>query len=91
MTQSEPLRHAARLIADEKDPLSQIRSVILEHGGSWDDRLAESSSELFEIHLFGVRGVGLGAQNAAEDWLKNAGLKESVQESFSQETAFAAE
>ena len=30
MTQSELLRHAAQLFENTKDPLSQIRSIILE-------------------------------------------------------------
>ncbi len=91
MTQSESLRHAAQLFENTKDPLSQIRSIILENGGFWDDKLAECSSELFEIHLFGIRGAGLGARKAAEDWLKNAELIDTKQEPFSRESAFAAE
>ena len=91
MTQSESLRHAAQLLENTKDPLSQLRSIILENGGFWDDKLAECSSELFEIHLFGIRGAGLGAIKAAEDWLKNAELIDTKQEPFSRETALAAE
>lgn len=91
MIQSESVRHAAQLFENTKDPLSQIRSLILEHGGFWDDKLAEGSLELFEIHLFGIRGMGFGAINAAEDWLKNAQLMARTEEYFSQETTFAAE
>lgn len=91
MTQSESLRRAAQLFANTNDPLSQIRSIILQNGGIWDDKLAERSSELFEIHLFGIRGVGLGARKATEDWLKNVELIDSKQKSFSQEIACAAE
>lgn len=90
MTQSESLRHAAQLFENTKDPLSQIRSIILENGGFWDDKLAECSSELFEIHLFGIRGVGLGARKATEDWLKNADLMDNKQQTFLRKTAFAA-
>ena len=74
MTQSELLRQASKLVAEAKDPLAEVRAIVLKNGGFWNDELAECSTQLFEIHLFGISGLGLGAKNAVDDWLKKAGL-----------------
>ena len=44
MTQSELLRQASKLIAEAKDPLAEVRAIVLKNGGFWNDELAECST-----------------------------------------------
>ena len=48
-------------IAHAKDPLSLMRELVLESGGTWIDAATVDMAYLFEVNLHGVRGFGLGA------------------------------
>ena len=59
-------------IAHLKDPLSLMRELILESGESWIDAATVDMAYLFEVNLHGVRGFGLGASTAIDNWIANA-------------------
>ena len=59
-------------IAHAKDPVSLVRELVLESGGTWIDAATVDMAFLFEVNLFGVRGFGLGAAAAIDNWITNA-------------------
>ena len=59
-------------IAHAKDPLGLMRELVLESGGTWIDAATVDMAYLFEVNLHGVRGFGLGASTAIENWISNA-------------------
>ena len=59
-------------IAHAKDPLSLMRELVLDSGGSWIDAATVEMAYLFEVNLYGVRGFGLGASTAIDNWIDNA-------------------
>ena len=59
-------------IAHAKDPLGLMRELVLESGGSWIDAATVDMAYLFEVNLHGVRGFGLGASAAIDNWIVNA-------------------
>ena len=59
-------------IAHAKDPLGLMRELVLESGGSWIDAATVDMAYLFEVNLHGVRGFGLGASTAIDNWIANA-------------------
>ena len=59
-------------IAHAKDPLGLMRELVLKSGGSWIDAATVDMAYLFEVNLHGVRGFGLGASTAIENWISNA-------------------
>jgi len=59
-------------IAHAKDPLSLMRELVLESGGTWIDAATVDMAYLFEVNLHGVRGFGLGASTAIDNWVTNA-------------------
>ena len=59
-------------IAHEKDPLGLVRELVLASGGTWIDTATVDMAFLFEVNLHGVRGFGLGASAAIDNWVANA-------------------
>jgi hypothetical protein len=66
----------ARLVLDQiahaKDPLGLVRDLVLASGGTWIDTATVDMAFLFEVNLHGVRGFGLGASAAIDNWIANA-------------------
>ena len=66
----------ARLVLDQiahaKDPLGLVRKLVLASGGTWIDTATVDMAFLFEVNLHGVRGFGLGASAAIDNWIENA-------------------
>ena len=59
-------------IANAKDPLGLVRELVLASGGTWIDAATVDMAFLFEVNLHGVRGFGLGASAAIDNWITNA-------------------
>ena len=59
-------------IAHAKDPLGLVRELVLASGGTWIDAATVDMAYLFEVNLHGVRGFGLGASAAIDNWVANA-------------------
>ena len=59
-------------IAHAKDPLGLVRELVLASGGTWIDAATVDMPFLFEVNLHGVRGFGLGASAAIDNWIANA-------------------
>ena len=59
-------------IAHAKDPLGLVRELVLASGGTWIDTATVDMAFLFEVNLHGVRGFGLGASAAIDNWVANA-------------------
>ena len=58
-------------IAQAKDPVGLVRELVLASGGTWIDAVAVDMAFLFEVNLHGVRGFGLGASAAIDNWIAN--------------------
>jgi len=58
-------------IAHAKDPLGLVRELVLASGGTWIDAATVDMAFLFEVNLHGVRGFGLGASAAIDNWIAN--------------------
>ena len=59
-------------IAHAKDPVGLVRELVLASGGTWIDTATVDMAFLFEVNLHGVRGFGLGASAAIDNWIANA-------------------
>lgn len=59
-------------IAHAKDPLGLVRELVLVSGGTWVDAATVDMAFLFEVNLHGIRGFGLGASAAINNWIVNA-------------------
>ena len=59
-------------IALSKDPVGLVRELVLASGGTWIDAATVDMAFLFEVNLHGVRGFGLGASAAIDNWIANA-------------------
>ena len=59
-------------IAHAKDPLGLVRELVLASGGTWVDAATVDMAFLFEVNLHGVRGFGLSASAAIDNWIANA-------------------
>ena len=59
-------------IAHAKDPLGLVRELVLVSGGTWVDAATVDMAFLFEVNLHGIRGFGLGASAAIDNWIANA-------------------
>ena len=59
-------------IAHAKEPLGLVRELVLASGGTWIDAATVDMAFLFEVNLHGVRGFGLGAPAAIDNWITNA-------------------
>ena len=65
-------RLALDQIAHAKDPLGLVRELVLANGGTWIDAATVDMAFLFEVNLHGVRGFGLGASAAIDNWIAKA-------------------
>ena len=72
MIDVEKTRSVLNQIAHVKDPLGLARELVLASGGTWIDTATVNMAFLFEVNLHGVRGFGLGASAAIENWIANA-------------------
>ena len=72
MIDVEKTRSVLDQIAHAKDPLGLVRELVLASGGTWIDTATVDMAFLFEVNLHGVRGFGLGASAAIDNWIVNA-------------------
>ena len=72
MIDVEKTRSVLNQIAHAKDPLGLVRELVLASGGTWIDTATVNMAFLFEVNLHGVRGFGLGASAAIDNWIENA-------------------
>ena len=72
MIDVEKTRSVLDQIAHAKDPLGLVRELVLASGGTWIDAATVDMAFLFEVNLHGVRGFGLGASAAIDNWIANA-------------------
>ena len=63
-------------IEKSKEPLEVLGKLIMESGGFWNPTEATDPTKLFNIHLCGIHGIGIGATAALDDWIDKA--KETV-------------
>ena len=71
MIDVEKARSVLDQIAHAKDPLGLVRELVLASGGTWIDTATVNMAFLFEVNLHGVRGFGLGASAAIDNWVAN--------------------
>ena len=74
-------------IAHAKDPLGLVRELVLASGGTWIDTATVDMAFLFEVNLHGVRGFGLGASAAIDNWIANTKGLVNIDESLSAQIA----
>jgi hypothetical protein len=72
MIDVDKTRAVLEQIAHAKDPLGLVRELVLASGGIWIDTATIDMAYLFEVNLHGVRGFGLGASAAIDNWIANA-------------------
>ena len=72
MIDVDKTRSVLNQIAHAKDPLGLVRELVLASGGTWIDTATVDMAFLFEVNLHGVRGFGLGASAAIDNWIANA-------------------
>ena len=72
MIDVEKTRSVLDQIAHAKDPVGLVRDLVLASGGTWIDTATVDMAFLFEVNLHGVRGFGLGASAAINNWIVNA-------------------
>ena len=72
MIDVEKTRSVLDQIAHAKDPVGLVRELVLASGGTWIDAATVDMAYLFEVNLHGVRGFGLGASAAIDNWVANA-------------------
>ena len=72
MIDVDKTRLALDQIAHAKDPLGLVRELVLASDGTWIDTATVDMAFLFEVNLHGVRGFGLGASAAIDNWIANA-------------------
>ena len=72
MIDVEMTRAVLEQIALSKDPVGLMRELVLDGGGTWIDIATVDMAFLFEVNLHGVRGFGLGASAAIDNWVANA-------------------
>ena len=72
MIDVEMTRAVLEQIALSKDPVGLMREFVLDGDGTWIDAATVDMAFLFEVNLHGVRGFGLGASAAIDNWIANA-------------------
>jgi hypothetical protein len=72
MIDVDKIRSVLDQIAQAKDPVGLVRELVLASGGTWIEAVAVDMAFLFEVNLHGVRGFGLGASAAIDNWITNA-------------------
>ena len=74
-------------IAHAKDPLELVRELVLASGGTWIDAATVDMAFLFEVNLHGVRGFGLGASAAIDNWIADTKGLVNIDESLTAQIA----
>ena len=87
MIDIEKTRSVLNQIAHAKDPLGLVRELVLASGGTWIDAATVNMAFLFEVNLHGVRGFGLGASAAIDNWIANTKGLVNIDESLSAQIA----
>jgi hypothetical protein len=87
MIDVDKTRLALDQIAHAKDPLGLVRELVLASGGTWLDTATVDMAFLFEVNLHGVRGFGLGASAAIDNWIANTKGLVNIDESLSAQIA----
>ena len=64
-----------------------VRKLVLASGGTWIDAVAVDMAFLFEVNLRGVRGFGMGASAAIDNWIANTKGLANIDESLSAQIA----
>ena len=72
MIDVDKTRAVLEQIALSKEPVGLMRELVLDGGGTWIDTATVDMAFLFEVNLHGVRGFGLGASAAIDNWVANA-------------------
>ena len=72
MIDVDKTRAVLEQIALSKDPVGSMRELVLDGGGTWIDTATVDMAFLSEVNLHGVRGFGLGASAAIDNWVANA-------------------
>ena len=72
MIDVDKTRSILKQIAHAKDPVGLMRELVLASGGTSIDAATVDMAFLFEVDLHGVRGFGLGASAAIDNWIANA-------------------
>ena len=72
MIDVDKIRSVLDQIAQAKDPVGLVRELVLASGGTLIEAVAVDMAFLFEVNLHGVRGFGLGASAAIDNWIANA-------------------
>ena len=72
MIDVDKTRSILKQIAHAKDPVGLMRELVLASGGTSIDAATVDMAFLFEVNLHGVRGFGLGASAAIDNWIANA-------------------
>ena len=72
MIDVDKTRAVLEQIALSKDPVGLMRELVLDGGRKWIDTATVDMAFLFEVNLHGVRGFGLGASAAIDNWVANA-------------------
>ena len=87
MIDVDKTRLALDQIAHAKDPLGLVRELVLASGGTWIDTATVDMAFLFEVKLLGVRGFGLDATDAIDNWIANAKGLVNIEETLSGQIA----
>ena len=74
-------------IAHAMDPVGLVRELVLASGRTWIDAATVDMAFLFEVKLHGVRGFGLGATAAIDNWITNAKGLVNIEETLSRQLA----
>ena len=72
MIDVDKTRAVLEQIALSKDPVGLMRELVLDGGRKWIDTATVDMAFLFEVNLHSVRGFGLGASAAIDNWVANA-------------------
>ena len=72
MIDVDKTRSVLNQIAHANDPVGLVRELVLASGGTWIDAATVDMAFLFEVNLHGIRGFGLGASAAIDNWIANA-------------------
>jgi hypothetical protein len=66
------LQSAVNQIQTSKDPVGKLGELILASGCFLSSTEATDPSKIFNIQLYGVHGMGIGAAAALNDWTNKA-------------------
>ncbi|MDG2404123.1 MAG: hypothetical protein P8M25_03940 [Paracoccaceae bacterium] len=63
------IRSVLDQITHAKEWLCLVRGSVLESGGIWIDSVAVDMAFLFEVNIHDIRGFGLWASAAIDNWI----------------------